>query len=40
MKKLRNILTIGVMILTVTSGLSFGANAAAQQAGDLIKMDG
>ena len=40
MKKLRNILTIGVMILTVTSGLSFGANAAAPQAGDLIKMDG
>jgi len=42
MKKLRKFLTIGVMTLTVLgmTGIGSFANAAAPQAGDLIKMDG
>jgi len=41
MKKLRNILTIGVMALTVLSSVGItSVHAAAPQAGDLIKMDG
>ena len=42
MKNLRKILNIGVMTLTILgmTGLGSMANAAAPQAGDLIKMDG
>lgn len=40
MNKLRKAITIGVMVMTVMSMVGFKANAAAPQAGDLIKMDG
>lgn len=40
MNKLRKAITVGVMVMTVFSMFGFNANAAAPQAGDLIKMDG
>jgi hypothetical protein len=40
MNKLRKALTIGVMVMTVIAGFGPSVNAAAPQAGDLIKMDG
>lgn len=40
MNKLRKALTVGVMVMTVFAMFGFNANAAAPQAGDLIKMDG